>query len=212
MDENESNKTEDKKSTFKEEAISFLKTLVVLIVIAIFLRASVVEAYRIPSGSMKPTLQIGDHILVSKLSFGLRLPFISKILWQYDTPDRHDVVVFTRVDDPKTMENESADNIIKRVIGIAGDVIEVKRNKLFVNGKLQEESFARWVHGGDPIGNFGPVKVPEGKILLLGDNRDQSRDSRFWHDPFLPVERLKGRAMIIYWSWADLGRIGTLIK
>lgn len=204
--------SKEKKSTFLQESVSFIKTLALLIIIAIFLRATVVEAYRIPSGSMIPTLRIGDHILVSKLSFGFRLPMIAKIIWQYNSPKRRDIVVFTRIDDPATVIDESKDNIIKRVIGIAGDTIEVKRNKLYVNGELQQEPYARWERGGEPSGNFGPRTVPEGHVLVLGDNRDHSKDSRYWHDPFLPESRLKGRALIIYWSWADITRFGKLIS
>ncbi len=204
--------SEKPKASAWEETVSFVKTILVLLALAIFLRGTVVEAFKIPSGSMIPTLRVGDHILVSKLTYGLRLPFVDKILYRYGEPSRRDIVVFTRVDDPATQENESKDNIIKRVIGIAGDVIEVKGNKLYVNKVLQNEPYARWERGGDPIGNFGPRTVPEEHVLLLGDNRDQSRDSRFWKDPFLPLERLKGRALIVYWSWDRFARIGTIIR
>ena len=195
-----------------KETLSFVKTILLLLALALIIRGTLIEAFKIPSGSMIPTLRIGDHILVSKLSYGLRAPFVDKILFQYASPERGDIVVFTRVDEPYTEENESKDNIIKRVIGIPGDEIEVERNKLFVNKVLQDESYARWENGGDPIGNFGPVTVPEGHVLVLGDNRDHSRDSRFWANPFLPQERLKGRALIVYWSWDNLGRIGTVLK
>ncbi|MCB0320372.1 MAG: signal peptidase I [Bdellovibrionales bacterium] len=195
-----------------EESVSFVKTVVILLALAIFLRGTVVEAFKIPSGSMIPTLRIGDHILVSKLSYGFRLPFVDKIIYGFNFPKRRDIVVFTRPDDETTLENESKDNIIKRVIGIPGDEIEVQGNHLYVNKVLQDEPYARWERGGDPIGNFGPVIVPPDHVLLLGDNRDHSRDSRFWKDPFLPYERLKGRALFVYWSWDNLGRIGTVIR
>jgi len=194
------------------ETVSFIKTILLLLALALLIRGTLIEAFKIPSGSMIPTLRIGDHILVSKLSYGLRVPFVDKILFQYAKPERGDIVVFTRVDEPHTEENESKDNIIKRVIGIPGDEIQVIRNKLFVNQEVQKESYARWENGGDPIGNFGPAVVPDGHVLVLGDNRDQSRDSRFWADPFLPQERLKGKAMIVYWSWDNFERIGTRLK
>ena len=170
---------------------------------------------------MIPTLRIGDHILVSKLSYGVRfpygigLPFRIKdaMIFQYDTPSRGDVVVFTRPDEIETpYEDESAINIIKRVVGIAGDVIEVKGSHLYVNGELQTEPYARWQENGIPEGNFGPEKVPEGYVLLLGDNRDHSRDSRFWSYPFLEVSRIKGKAFLIYWSWDNLKRTFTSIN
>ncbi|MCI5066283.1 signal peptidase I [bacterium] len=195
-----------------QETLSFVKTIGILLLLAIFIRGTLIEAFKIPSGSMIPTLRIGDHILVSKLSYGIRLPFVEKLIFQYAEPERGDIVVFTRVDESRTIEDESRDNVIKRVIGIPGDEIEVQRNRLYVNKVLQEEPYARWENGGDPLGNFGPKVVPEGHLLLLGDNRDHSRDSRFWQDPFLPQERLKGRALFVYWSWDQLSRIGTILR
>ncbi|RMD86250.1 MAG: signal peptidase I [Candidatus Dadabacteria bacterium] len=206
--------------SFLREVFSFFKTLLLFLIIAFILRASFVEAYKIPSGSMIPTLRIGDHILVSKLSYGLRVPYgiglpfriKDTMLFQYDTPKRGDVVVFTRPDDPNTEEDESAINIIKRVIGLPGDVVEVRGTQVFINGQPLDEPYARWVENGIPEGNFGPEKVPEGKVLLLGDNRDRSKDSRFWSYPFLDISRIKGRALIVYWSWDSLKRIGTIIR
>lgn len=194
------------------EVVSFFKTLAVLIVIAILLRGSVVEAFKIPSGSMIPTLTPGDHILVSKFSYGIRLPFMSKMLYRFGQPQRGDVVVFTRPDDPLTMEDESTINIIKRVMGLPGDVVEVRGAQLYIDNQIYSEPYARWADGGLEEGEFGPSRVPEGHILLLGDNRDQSKDSRFWNDPFLDLNLVKGRALIIYWSWESLLRIGTIIR
>lgn len=183
--------------TPSSEVKEFAKTLIVFITIALLLRASVVEAYKIPSGSMKPTLEIGDHIIINKLSYGLRLPFFVETVYNYDTPEHGDVVVFTRPDDPST-------DIIKRVIGIPGDEIEVRGTKVYRNKQAIEESYAQWVYGGAK--DFGPVRVPEGTVLLLGDNRDESKDSRFWTEPdgqvhpFLDIRRIKGRAFLIYWN------------
>lgn len=194
------------------EIISFFKTLAFFIVIALFLRASVVEAFKIPSGSMIPTLKIGDHILVSKLSYGIHLPFVTRSLYQFAFPQRGDIVVFTREDDPATVEDDSAINIIKRVIGLPGDRIEVVGAKVYINNREYGEPYARWDEGG--IDSWGPETVPEGHVLLLGDNRDHSKDSRYWTNPFLPVDRIKGRALIIYWTWdADfMNRIGKIIQ
>ena len=205
------------------EAVSFFKTLLILFVLAVFLRASVVEAFKIPSGSMLPTLHIGDRIFVNKFAYGLRipvglripkglgLPIREKMVMQYATPSRGDVVVFTHPDNPQTPDDESEMNIIKRVIGLPGDTIEVRGTSVFINNQKYPEAYAQWVQNG-MRGSFGPKKVPEGKLVLLGDNRDQSRDSRFWPSPFLDVSRVKGRAFIIYWSWGSLSRIGTLIR
>lgn len=195
------------------EVLSFMRTLAIFLLLAFILRASVVEAFKIPSGSMQPTLQIGDHILVCKFSYGLRLPLIDTTIVQYATPHRGDIVVFTRPDDPMTPNDESDINIIKRVIGLPGETVEVRGRTVFINGKELYEPYARWEEGGILEGNFRAQTVPPGHILLLGDNRDHSRDSRFWTDsPFLDLSRVKGRALIIYWSWYDLARIGTILK
>ncbi len=184
------------------EFISLIKSLAVFFGIAFMLRASVVEAFKIPSSSMEPTLLIGDHILVNKLSYGFRIPFRSETVVDFRNPRRGDVVVFTLPDDPSTPEvDESETNIIKRVIGLPGDEIQIDGTKLYVNGETytKDDAYARWQEGG--LKNFGPVVVPPGKVLLLGDNRDHSKDSRFWPDPFLDMARIKGRAFIIYWNW-----------
>jgi signal peptidase I len=199
-------------STLWAEAFAFTKTLAFLLAAAFLLKASVIEAFKIPSESMLPTLKVGDQLLVSKFSYGLRIPFKREVLFQYDSPQRGDIVVFTHPDDPSTSEDESDTNIIKRVIGLPGDKIEVRGTKVFINEQYYPESYARWVLGGIKEGNFGPVTVPEGHVLLLGDNRDKSRDSRFWDNPFLDMKRIKGRALIIYWSFDDIGRIGTIIR
>lgn len=194
------------------EIFSFFKTLAVFLAIAFFLRATVVEAFKIPSGSMIPTLKIGDHILVSKFTYGIRLPFMDSPLIQYGTPARGDIVVFTRPDDPITVEDDSKINIIKRVVGVGGDTVEVTGTKVYVNNQEIQESYARWDEGG--AANWGPEVIPQGHVFLLGDNRDHSKDSRFWNYPFLPVENVKGRALIIYWTWDSdfLARIGKIIR
>lgn len=196
-----------------QEVWSFIKTLIVLVAIAFCLRISVIEAFKIPSGSMIPTLLIGDHILVSKLSYGLRLPFFTNTVYEFSQPKRGDIVVFTRPDDPATDDqDESSINLIKRVIGLPGDRIEVRRTKVLVNNQEYDEPYARWELGGEANGIFGPV--PEHHVLLMGDNRDHSKDSRFWDYPYLDMSRIKGRALIIYWAWGwdNLRRIGTILK
>lgn len=194
----------------------FIKTLGLLFVLAFLLRSSVVEAFKIPSQSMEHTLLVGDHILVNKLSYGLHLPFLQTSILQYATPRRGDVVVFTLPEDPSaSVGNESLINtatrlmrmvykpkinIIKRVIGLPGDTVEVRRTEVYINGELyKEDGYSQWVLGGAK--DFPPSIVPPGKVLLLGDNRDESRDSRFWKDPFLDINRIKGRAFFIYWNW-----------
>jgi len=150
------------------EVISFVKTLAIFLVVAYFLRASVVEAFKIPSGSMIPTLRVGDHILVSKLSYGIRLPFMNRFIYQYAMPKRGDIVVFTRPDDPTTPENEAKINIIKRVIGLPGDTVEVRNTRLYINNQLYPESYARWGGGRHQRRKFWSGTCSSGQSLFAG--------------------------------------------
>jgi signal peptidase I len=203
----------DRPRTVWQEFVEFLKTLVVIFAIAFSLRASVIEPFKIPSGSMIPTLQVGDFILVLKFWYGLRLPLVSSPIVEWNVPKRGEVVVFTRPDDPNTPdEDDSSIHIIKRVIGLPGESIEVRGAQVLINGKPITEPYARWSEGGKIEGYFGPVTVPAGHVLLLGDNRDNSKDSRFWTDPFLDVRRVKGRAVFVFWSWDSMSRIFTVIR
>jgi len=199
-------------NSLNPEILAFAKTLVFLLALVWIIRASILEPFRIPSSSMEPTLQRGDYILVNKLSYGLRAPVIKKTLLEFRPPKRQDVVVFTRPDDPLTKgDDESDTNIIKRVIGLPGDQIEVKGMEVLVNDKPLPEDYSRWLNGGKK--NYSAVEVPEGHIFLLGDNRDHSKDSRYWGDPFLPIERIKGRAFLIYWnSFFSLKRVFKTIE
>ncbi|HOX95618.1 MAG TPA: signal peptidase I [Syntrophales bacterium] len=183
-----------KPSKIKEYA----EAIVIAILIAVFIRTFIVQAFKIPSGSMKPTLEIGDHILVNKLSYGVKIPYLRKTLIPTGEPGRGDIAVFIYpVDQSK--------DFIKRVIGVGGDVIEIKNKKVFVNDTAIADSSAVHVEevifpkSIQPRDNFGPVKVPEGAIFVMGDNRDQSYDSRFWK--FVRLEDVIGKAFIIYWSW-----------
>jgi signal peptidase I len=209
MSENSSHKAQSSKEL--SDVLSFFKTLFILLIAAFLLRASVVEAFKIPSGSMIPTLKIGDHILVTKFSYGFRIPFRSEVVFQFRKPQRGDIIVFTRLedDDPFGAAGEEI-NIIKRVIGLPGDLVEVSGSNIYVNNRLYPEPYVRWDEGG--VVNFAPTRVPEGHLFLLGDNRDHSRDSRLWPEHFVDTKRVKGKAVIIYWSWDSLGRIGTLIR
>lgn len=197
------------------EVYSLGKSIALFLAIAFLLRASVVEAFKIPSSSMEPTLEIGDHILVNKLSYGLRLPLVAETVFNFREPKRGDVVVFTLPDDPMTPEiDESETNIIKRVIGLPSDKIEVRGTQVIINDQpyREDEEYARWLQGGKK--DFGPVVVPNDSVLLLGDNRDYSKDSRYWRiSPFLGIERIKGRAFVIYWnSLFSFKRMFTLIR
>ena len=166
------------------------------LVIALAVRSSVVQAFWVPSGSMLPTIQIGDHIFVNKLAYAVHVPLTGIEVWRTGQPGRGDVVVFVSPVDHNT-------DLIKRIVAVAGDTIEIRNKRVYVNGELVADSHARFVDpqvsSNGPRDNFGPTVVPAGKFFVLGDNRDRSYDSRFWG--FADVKDVKGKATFIYWSW-----------
>lgn len=177
-----------------------IEAVLVAVLLALFIRTFIVQAFKIPSGSMKETLQVGDHILVNKFIYGVKIPFLQKNIIPIRDPKREDIVVFKYPQDP-------AKDFIKRVIGVAGDEIEIRNKKLFVNKEPFDRSYAVYspripspFHKGD---NFGPVKVPPNKLFVMGDNRDNSHDSRFWG--FVDLKTIKGKAFVIYFSWNSGG-------
>lgn len=176
----------------------YAEAIVIAIVLALFIRTFVVQAFKIPSGSMLSTLQIGDHLLVNKFIYGIKLPMNGKILIPWKNPERDDVVVF------RFPKDRSID-YIKRVVGVAGDTVEIKNKQLYINGKAITNPHAQFTTSNimkasaGPRDNMGPIKVPEGKIFVMGDNRDNSYDSRFWG--FVPLKDVLGKAFILYWSW-----------
>ncbi len=194
-----------------------IEAIVIAVILALFIRTFVVQAFKIPSGSMEDTLLIGDHILVSKFIYGIKVPFTDGFtLVPVKNPERKDIVVFKYPEDPDK-------DFIKRVIGIAGDRVEIKNKKVYINGILEEvEPYA--VHKDSqvipsqfsPRDNFGPVTVPENSLFVMGDNRDNSHDGRFWG--FVDLKAVKGKAFIIYWSWnkKEFGvrwsRIGDILR
>ena len=183
-----------KKSVFREYA----EAIALAVVLALFIRAFVVQAFKIPSGSMLPTLQIGDHILVFKSIYGIRMPFTNKVIIPIKDPQRGDVIVFIYPVDPDK-------DFIKRVIGIPGDKVEIRDKKLYINDKLATDEHGYYEDPElnpvmvKPRDEFGPVVVPPNKVFVMGDNRDHSFDSRFWG--FVDMSAIKGRAFMIYWSW-----------
>ncbi|HEY3346087.1 MAG TPA: signal peptidase I [Nitrospirota bacterium] len=182
------------KSVFREYA----EAIIIAAVLALFIRTFIVQAFKIPSGSMEDTLLIGDHLIVNKFLYGTKIPFTGKEILPLRDPVRGDVIVF------KFPEDETKD-FIKRIIGLPGDTLEIVNKKLFVNGKpltepytvfKDEQILPRSMQARD---NFGPIKVPEGQYFCMGDNRDKSHDSRFWG--FVTKDKIIGKAVIIYWSW-----------
>lgn len=183
-----------KKSTLREN----IEAVIIAVILALFIRQFIVQAFKIPSGSMKNTLLIGDHILVNKFSYGVKLPVVNSTIIPVSQPNRGDIVVFKFPEDPKK-------DFIKRVVGVAGDSLEIRNKEVFVNGQRQSSDFAIFLdpHVFPPQlqarDNMGPVTVPEHSIFVMGDNRDQSYDSRFWG--FVDIDDVKGKAFMIYWSW-----------
>ncbi|HIP39633.1 MAG TPA: signal peptidase I [Desulfocapsa sulfexigens] len=176
----------------------YVEAIIIAVILALFIRSFIVQAFKIPSGSMLPTLQIGDHLLVNKFIYGVKLPVTGTVVVPWKSPKRDDIVVF------KFPKDRSVD-YIKRVVGVAGDTIEVKNKQLYINGEANNNPHAHFTEAGimkasaGPRDNMGPVKVPEGSIFVMGDNRDNSYDSRFWG--FVDLQDVRGKAFILYWSW-----------
>lgn len=203
-------KEKSQRNIFQE----YCEAFVVAVILAILIRAIFVQAFKIPSGSMENTLLIGDHILVNKFVYGIRIPFTEKRWPRIAEPQRRDVIVFVYPED-------RTKDFIKRVVAVGGDTVEIKNKKVIINGKGEENSHARFVTNMalpadiSPRDNMPPVKVPEGHLFVMGDNRDQSHDSRWWG--FVPVEDVKGEAFLIYYSAEDFplvkwGRIFNIIR
>jgi len=183
-----------KKSVVRE----YVEAIVIALLLAMFIRTFIVQAFKIPSGSMEPTLLIGDHLLVNKFIYGIKNPFTGRTWLAIKSPERRDIIVF------KYPVNPDQD-FIKRVIGVEGDTVEMVNKKLFVNGELFDVDGAVYrdpnIIPGDmkPRDNFGPITVPKDSLFVMGDNRDNSYDSRFWN--FVTLSSVKGKAFILYWSW-----------
>lgn len=185
------------------------ESIFIALALALIIRAFLVQAFSIPSGSMEPTLLVGDYLLVNKFAYGVRNPFSNNIWIPWGEPQRGDVVVFIYPMDPEK-------DYIKRVIGLPGDQVQMIDKKLYINGRITEipspsddPGAPRAVYREPEItpterDNFGPVVVPKEAYFVMGDNRDHSYDSRFWG--FVPMKNLRGRAFIIYFSWSGSGQ------
>ncbi len=203
-DQIEKTHSKRKKGVFREYA----EAAAIAVILALFIRTFVVQAFKIPSGSMEPTLLVGDHILVNKFIYGIKIPYLRKTLIPISEPQRNDVIVFIYpVDQSK--------DFIKRVIGLPGDMVEIIGKEILINGKVFDDRFGHYTEGPGPSarssvrGKIGPLTVPEGHLFVMGDNRDHSYDSRFWG--FVPLSAVKGEAFIIYWSWPHWKRFLKLI-
>ena len=186
-----------KKSTARE----YFESIVIAVILALFVRTWAVQAFKIPTGSMENNLLIGDHLLVNKFVFGPSLSGIERTLLPMRDIRRHDVIVFKYPDEPER-------DFIKRVIGLPGDTLELRNKKVYINGQPLDEPFVHFLEPASSSGEitsfdvrerYGPVRVPDDQYFVMGDNRDNSQDSRYWG--FLPRSYIKGRALMIYWSF-----------
>ena len=194
-------KTKDKvknKEKIKSKVHEYVEAIIIAILIAVVVRTFIVQAYKIPSRSMVPTLLVGDHLLVNKFIYGVKVPFFRKTIIPITDPQKGDIVVFI-------YPNDRDKDYIKRVIGVSGDRIEIKNKIIFLNGKQYSDSYGiysdniTYPASMQPRDNFGPVTVPPESLFVMGDNRDESADSRFWG--FVDLRDVEGKAFIIYWSW-----------
>ncbi len=201
----------------KSSAQEWGEALIFALIIALFARAFIIQAYRIPSSSMEDTLLVGDHILATKFNYGLTVPLTTKKFWGAErVPERGDIIIFSYP------ENTRID-FVKRAIGLPGDVIEIKNKRVYVNGEEYINGHEKHTDPGiiafgpnKVRDNLAPIVVGEGQVFALGDNRDNSRDSRFWG--FVPIENIKGKALVIYFSYKKqfpfirFNRFGHLVK
>jgi signal peptidase I len=174
-----------------------IESVVIAILIALFVRAFIVQAFDIPSGSMEPTLLPGDYILVNKFIYGIRIPYTNIRMLSYKEPKLGDVIVFIYPKDPSK-------DFIKRVIGTPGQTVQITGGKIYIDNTPIPDPWG-FFDNKEPAGfieaveNFGPVVVPEHSFFVMGDNRNNSEDSRFWG--FVPFDNVLGKAFVIYFSW-----------
>ena len=202
----------------KSVAREYLESVVVAVILALFIRTFVVQAFKIPTGSMQPNLLIGDHLLVNKVIYSPSALLLEDRILAKKPIQRGHVVVFKFPEDPTR-------DFIKRVIGLPGETVEIKDKTVYINGQALVEPYAHFEepplrHDDPEYGlrnegardNWGPEVVPAGQLFVMGDNRDNSRDSRFWG--FLPRDQVKGRALLVYWSYnasrEEYARTGVL--
>lgn len=191
------------KDRIKSEIREWAESIIIALILALIIRAFVIQAFKIPSGSMMPTFEIGDRIFVSKLDYGARVPFTELRLPGFKAPERGDIIVFISPEPPKK-------DFVKRLIAFEGETVEIKNGNIYINGKMLEGPMSirsnHYYNRGDYGKENEPITVPKGYYYALGDNSANSRDSRYWG--FIPKNNLIGKAVLVYWP---LNRI-RLIK
>jgi signal peptidase I len=178
---------EFKKSTIRE----YFESIVITAIIALFATTFVVQAFKIPTGSMESNLLIGDHLLVNKFVYGLHAGPLARIL-PFKELKRGDVIVFKYPQSPEVA-------YVKRLIGLPGEKVEMVGRTVYINGQPLKEDYTQYIDAGSVYERYGPFQVPEGKYFAMGDNRDNSQDSRFWG--YVPRDHIIGKALAIYWSF-----------
>jgi len=193
-------KTSMRKANKKGVVREYAEAFIIAFIIALLIRTFLVQAFKIPSSSMEPTLEVGDHILVSKFIYGIRIPYIGKKFLTFHKPKRGDIIVFLFPKDPKK-------DFIKRVIATEGEEVQIKNRKIFINGVPIDDPWGVYRERNGPFipshfrsrDNYGPGVVPPHSLFVMGDNRDNSQDSRYWG--FVDLSAVKGKAFIIYFSY-----------
>jgi signal peptidase I len=200
MDKRQASRAAFTKSTVRE----YFESIVIAVILALFIRTFVVQAFKIPTGSMENNLLIGDHLLVNKFIFGPTASAFERKLLPVADVRRGDIIVFKYPVEPDR-------DFIKRVIALPGETVEMRAKKIFINGTALNEPYVHFLEAPSELSefhestsvdlreNYGPVTVPANEYFVMGDNRDNSQDSRYWG--FLPRENIKGKALIIYWSY-----------
>ncbi len=201
--------SEKGKMTRKSKLREYFEIIVTAVVLALIVRALIIQSYHIPSESMEDTLLKGDFLFANKFIYGAKVPFVDFHFPKVRDPKPDDIVIFKFPGDRKT-------DYIKRCIAVEGQTVELKGTRLFVNGVERPESHSKYIYGDAPRRDFGPYTVPKGHILVFGDNRDNSYDSRFWGP--LDKRLLRGKALFLYFSvdykkhWVRFSRIGHIIR
>jgi signal peptidase I len=187
-----------KKSTGRE----YFESIVIAVILALFIRTFVVQAFKIPTGSMENNLLVGDHLLVNKFVFAPTESAIERALLPTQPIRRGDVIVFKYPEEPER-------DFIKRVIGLPGETLEMRHKRIYINGSPIDEPYVHFLQPPSSVDQevasydvrerYGPVTVPPDQYFVMGDNRDNSQDSRYWG--FLPRDYVKGKALMVYWSY-----------
>ena len=195
--------TSAERSYAKSTAREYFESICVAVILALFVRTFIVQAFKIPTGSMENNLLIGDHLLVNKFIFAPTLSRAETALLPIDPIRRGDIIVFKYPEDPER-------DFIKRVIGLPGETLELREKRVYIDGTPLDEPYVHFLvppdkngesHDFDVRQQYGPVTVPAGHYFMMGDNRDNSQDSRYWG--FLPREYIKGKALFVYFSFGD---------